>query len=361
MSASETDQKQQQQLRISRRSLLVGLSVTPFAMRSVAQQASVDPINVSGLHCFTLRVSDVERSLEWYQGLFGMPVLSRVGDSVNLQIGDGSQYMTLSPTRRGENPHIESFGLAVPGFNRYRLQGTLSDHGVTRTVESAYDPRRSQLDLAELTWLERLPGDSDTMLAENHEMFFADPNGVKVKLSRPEDCGAGDLSCDSPEPSPTEGSIQLRELNHLTTFVGNYETTNAFYRRLFGFGTLAHQAQFPTLDVGEDGKQFLMFVGGTQAGEPSQPGRIDHVSLNIDDFTVDSVLQRLTDYGLSAREEGGEELPLQHWVSMRMPERGGAPGGTPEVYFSDPDGLALQLQHISYCGGGGVFGGECEM
>jgi catechol 2,3-dioxygenase-like lactoylglutathione lyase family enzyme len=361
MNMSKREQKPAESLKISRRSLLLGLSVAPFAMKSMAQQAGADQINVSGLQCFTLRVSDLERSLAWYQGLFGMPVLSRVGDSVNLQIGDGPQYMTLSPTRRGENPHIESFGLAVPGFNRYRLQSSLSDHGVGRTVETAYDPRKSPLDLAELTWLERLPGDSDTMLAENHEMFFADPNGVKIKLSRPTDCGAGDLSCDSPEPSPTAGTIKLRELNHLTTFVANYETTNAFYRRLFGFGTLAHQAQFPTLDVGEDGKQFLMFVGGTQAGEPAQPGRIDHVSLNIDDFSVESVLQRLSDYGLTAREDGGEELPLQHWVSMRMPERGGAPGGTPEVYFSDPDGLALQLQHITYCGGGGVFGGECEM
>ncbi len=361
MKASVTDQKKQQQLRVSRRSLLIGLSVAPFAMRSMAQQASAEPIAVSGLNCFSLRVSDVERSLEWYQGLFGMPVLARVGDSVSLQIGDGNQYFTLSPTRRGEEPHIESFGLAVPGFNRYRLQSSLSDHGIGRTVESAYDPRRSSLDLAGLSWLERLPGDGDTMLAENHEMYLADPNGVRVKLSRPGDCGAGDLNCDSPEPSPTEGSIQLRELNHLTTFVANYETTNAFYRRLFGFGTLAHQAQFPTLDVGEDGKQFLMFVGGTQAGEPSQPGRIDHVSLNIDDFAVESVLQRLTDYGLSPREDGGEELPLQHWVSMRMPERGGAPGGTPEVYFSDPDGIALQLQHISYCGGGNEFGGDCDM
>ena len=44
---------------------------------------------------------------------------------------------------------------------------------------------------------------------------------------------------------------------------------------------------------------------------------------------------------------------------MRMPNRGGAPEGTPELYFSDPDGLSIQLQDVAYCGGGGYLGGVC--
>jgi hypothetical protein len=48
-----------------------------------------------------------------------------------------------------------------------------------------------------------------------------------------------------------------------------------------------------------------------------------------------------------------------HYVSLRMPERGGAEGGTPELYFTDPDGILLQLQDVSYCGGGGYLGSEC--
>src|SRR5262249_35093829 len=46
-------------------------------------------------------------------------------------------------------------------------------------------------------------------------------------------------------------------------------------------------------------------------------------------------------------------------VSMRMENRGGAPGGTPELYFTDPDGLLMQLQDTSYCGGGGFLGDTC--
>ena len=32
---------------------------------------------------------------------------------------------------------------------------------------------------------------------------------------------------------------------------------------------------------------------------------------------------------------------LRHYVTMRMPDRGGAPGGTAELYFTDPDGLLM--------------------
>jgi hypothetical protein len=50
---------------------------------------------------------------------------------------------------------------------------------------------------------------------------------------------------------------------------------------------------------------------------------------------------------------------MMHYVSLRMPERGGVEGGTPEVYFTDPDGILVQLQDPSYCGGGGYLGNEC--
>ncbi len=44
---------------------------------------------------------------------------------------------------------------------------------------------------------------------------------------------------------------------------------------------------------------------------------------------------------------------------MRMPDRGGAVAGTPELYFTDPDGILIQLQDVSYCGGSGYLGDEC--
>ena len=102
-----------------------------------------------------------------------------------------------------------------------------------------------------------------------------------------------------------------------------------------------------------------MYVGGDQQGQPTQAGRIDHACFSMDSFDVDAVLARLTDYGLTARENAADTQPLMHWVSMRMPNRGGAEGGTPELYFSDPDGIRIQLQDPTYCGGGGYLGDSC--
>ena len=35
-------------------------------------------------------------------------------------------------------------------------------------------------------------------------------------------------------------------------------------------------------------------------------------------------------------------------------------GGTAGLYFTDPDGLLMQLQDRSYCGGSGVLGNTCK-
>ena len=51
---------------------------------------------------------------------------------------------------------------------------------------------------------------------------------------------------------------------------------------------------------------------------------------------------------------------MKSYVTMRMENRGGAAGGTPELYFTDPDGLLMQLQDSSYCGGNGVLGNVCK-
>ena len=57
---------------LSRRELLLAFPGLGIANRLFAQ--SVPPVRVEGLHSVTLAVSDIGRSLEFYQGLFGMPI-----------------------------------------------------------------------------------------------------------------------------------------------------------------------------------------------------------------------------------------------------------------------------------------------
>jgi hypothetical protein len=110
---------------------------------------------------------------------------------------------------------------------------------------------------------------------------------------------------------------------------------------------------------------FLMFTGGAgpgRGGGAPRPANINHVCMNMQNFNPDNVLKALADYGVTPRAADaarGATGPLKSYVTPRMENRGGAPGGTPELYFTDPDGLLIQLQDVSYCGGGGVLGNVC--
>jgi len=42
-----------------------------------------------------------------------------------------------------------------------------------------------------------------------------------------------------------------------------------------------------------------------------------------------------------------------------MEDRGGAKGGTQELFFTDPDGILMQIQDVTYCGGAGYLGEVC--
>lgn len=57
--------------------------------------------------------------------------------------------------------------------------------------------------------------------------------------------------------------------------------------------------------------------------------KADRVCMGVGDFNGDRVLALLTDDGLSARQDPADTQPLMRWISMRMPNRGGAQGGTP--------------------------------
>jgi hypothetical protein len=109
-----------------------------------------------------------------------------------------------------------------------------------------------------------------------------------------------------------------------------------------------------------------MFTGGG-AGRgaaqppPPRPASINHVCLNMDGFNVETIQKALESFGIKPREsQTGPVPPMRHYVSMRMENRGGAKEGTPELYFTDPDGIPIQLQDVSYCGGSGVLGGTCS-
>ncbi len=331
---------------MTRRSLLLSLPGLALARRVLAQEQAA-PLGVRGLHQVTLAVSDLERSLDFYQGLFGLSVQARHGRKILLRIGDGPHFLALTEAG-SEPPHVDHFGLAVENFNVDRVLRTLAGHDVTpdgRGWGLSGGPRRVRA----------------TARGDTPELHMGDPNGLVIQLMDPRYCGGGGPlgdRCAAPEPAPQRGSLALRGLSHLTINVPDPESTNEFYQQTFGMDIQTYQAASPLMGVGP-GVHFLMFTSGG-AGRTG-PARINHACLTLENFNVERIQSALEEHGVTPRgtDGGGRAGPLLHRISMRMPNRGGAPEGTPELYFSDPDGLSIQLQDVAYCGGGGYLGGAC--
>ena len=335
---------------MGRREFLHMIPLLAAAPSALAQDA--DPVAVQKIHSCEMRVTDVARSVKFYQDLFGAPVQARRGEQVFLRVGDGPRFFSLSPTLPGQEPGFSHIGLSVAGFDAEQIQAQLERFGIARGV--APTRGQSRLSVASTSWLEQQGAVS--------ELFFADREGLIYHLMGDNYCGGNDADggrCETLEQSATDGMFSLIDYSHFTNFLTNRARANAFYTEAFGKTFQAYQGPgAPVIGVG-DGLQFLMYVGGEEDSVPAVPGRIDHVCFSVEDFDVDRILARLTDYGLKPRENPRETAPLMHWISMRMPNRGGAEGGTPELYFTDPDGLRIQLQDRSYCGGTGYLGDIC--
>jgi len=347
---------------VSRRSVLLSLAAL---VAWLAAQTVRPTIRVRGINHVTLAVSDVKRSVDFYQGLFGMPVMSRQGIATNLQIGAGPQHLGI--TAAGSSPpRIDHLCLGVEDFSVERLARILAQHDVTRVVELTAGGSGA-LSAGPMRMRVRMRGpDAGGAREGTPEIYVSDPNGFVFQLQDPRYCGGGGPVgnvCPAPEPPPTRGLLALRGWNHCTNSVPDPALSRRFVQDVFGLGIQAYQGPTaPVFGVG-DGAEFLMFTagGGGRGGAASAPrAGINHLCMTVEPFQPDAIIKALERYGIAPRGSApGAPGPLVHYVSMRRADRGGAPDGTPELYFTDPDGLPIQLQDVSYCGGAGVLGNVC--
>jgi catechol 2,3-dioxygenase-like lactoylglutathione lyase family enzyme len=333
---------------ISRRRALLSLPALATVSRVLAQSGR-PPIRVRGFNHMTLTVSDRKRSVEFYQGLFGLSVQHRQGAATGLRIGPGPQYISLSQGDANSRPAIAHFCMTADRFSVAGITKSLADHGV---VKGAPGPMK--------TWLRMRGPDAGGAKEGTPELYLGDPDGIVVQLQDVSYCGGAGArgnACKPAEPPPARGLLAVRDLSHFTLGVSDGKRSAAFYQDLFALPVLTHQGAAPLLAVGA-GRQFIALAGlnGAPRGTPG----IGHGCFRMEGFDPDKVLKALADYGIRPRgSAAGPASPLVSYVSMRGEERGGAKGGTPELYFTDPDGILMQIQDVTYCGGAGYLGEVC--
>jgi catechol 2,3-dioxygenase-like lactoylglutathione lyase family enzyme len=123
----------------------------------------------------------------------------------------------------------------------------------------------------------------------------------------------------------------VRQMNHVSIFVPDVQKSKQFYQDTFGLGVLTNQDAGVNLSTGAG---FL----GIYPAPSGQKASINHLCLGVERFDADTVLKALTDRGIQSR------------IRQR--------GDTKELYLTDPDGISVQLQDVSYVGGTGLLGNK---
>jgi catechol 2,3-dioxygenase-like lactoylglutathione lyase family enzyme len=330
-------------------SLVAGIPVmnsTGFAL------SKKNPSSKYKLHSFELRVSDVSRSVKFYSDVLGVAIVEESSESATLRLGDGPSYFSLRKSGIEESSGFEHIGISVLGFDAAELRLTLVENGFSEL--KSFDRGDSRLSRAKKYWVNTY---------DSKGVWFADAEGIVFKLQPRNDCGAS--SCSSATARSDEALFSAEEINHFTNFSSDNSLANSLLNSILGSSFQAYQGPTsPIIGVG-DGRQFLMYAGVHSPTTVIRAAMIDHVCFSISEnfskFDVEKILGLLESYGLT--KKGQQTLrgssPLEYWVSQRMPNRGGVEGGTPEIYFSDPDGNRIQVQAPAYCGGGGYLGEQC--
>jgi len=321
---------------MTRRSALLALSATMVAPGLMAQQAR-PVIQTRRLNNVMMSVSNLERSTAFYEKLFGPSV--RQGDTVVFRVGEGPHFFGLTAVKSGAKPDFLSYGMTVADFDAERVMRTLADLGVG--------------------------GAQITRRGDTPELFVADPNGIKIQLQHTAyGYGAGPKG-DMFPPAPTaagKSAFQIKSINHVTLTIANGAREKEFYQTVFGLPIRAMQGDGVTLAIGE-GTDGIVF--NPTVNNPNAMSGINHACFTIENFDTEKVMATLIANDFVPIETGIPALvkPLTCRVRWRQRANNGggptSPLGTPEVYFTDPDNLRIQLQDVSYCGGSGRLGQIC--
>jgi catechol 2,3-dioxygenase-like lactoylglutathione lyase family enzyme len=122
---------------LSRRQLVQGLAMLATA-GSVPAQAQARGFQGGFISHVSLSVSDLQRSTEFYQKVFGLAVLSQ--DKPNEIVRLGLTRTLVSLRRASPKSVVDHFAIGVEKFNRESVTKDLADRGVTpeQNVEAGF-------------------------------------------------------------------------------------------------------------------------------------------------------------------------------------------------------------------------------
>jgi catechol 2,3-dioxygenase-like lactoylglutathione lyase family enzyme len=144
--------------RLSRRELVAILTAAVVAPRLAAAQPAA--LKAATLNHASLIVSDLDRSVAFYQSAFGLPVKSTQQGGVNLAVGDA--FLGIYQGGPNAMPHINHFCFGIRDFDAAATVAALEGQG--------------------------LPAESRTRDGVT-QVYTADPDNLRIQLQDVSFCG----------------------------------------------------------------------------------------------------------------------------------------------------------------------------
>jgi catechol 2,3-dioxygenase-like lactoylglutathione lyase family enzyme len=313
------------------------------------------PIEVVGVNSVTLHVSDLRRSLDFYQHLYGLPIQARQGKAVCLRVGDGPSFIRLVQSDR---PGFERPCLAIKDFDPEKVKATLTRLGVESEIRYRTEAEG---------------GGGKGARRGTPELFLRDLDGTEYQLQHPAYAGGagalGEITALEALPPSITPVMQVSSLHHVGITYRDLVKAVEWLQMVFRVSVVALQGWpgYPTIGVGQ---KAVLGVGGNGGPTPLPPGArlgANHFSVGVKDWDPEVAMQKLIDFGLEPvpnGPDGGPPRPLTCRASIRTWNRyGGGPGaavGTVEaVNVYDPDTLQNHSNDVDYCTGWGRRGEHC--
>jgi len=114
---------------LSRRQLIQGLTALAAAGGAERAMAQTTPFTSTRIDHISIQVTDMARSIEFYEKIFGLKVLNE--DKENEIVRMGVTRIIVSLHRKPPVGIVDHFAIAIDGFNREAVTAELAKHGLT--------------------------------------------------------------------------------------------------------------------------------------------------------------------------------------------------------------------------------------
>lgn len=121
---------------LSRRQLIQGLSVLAATGGASRAQAQDTPFVSNGIDHISIQVTDLARSIEFYQTIFGLTILNQ--DEENEIVRMGRDRIIVSLHHKAPTGIVDHFAIAVAGFDRESATQALRARGLSPETNLDY-------------------------------------------------------------------------------------------------------------------------------------------------------------------------------------------------------------------------------